>query len=153
MFEFRVSQRWTWRLGCYVVRRDIYRRFGGMYYLCFYNREVSHARCKHLADLCLMIASLWFVASLTLRPRRWRQTSNGLKGFTAQKEVLFVLLFMWGYYIHRPSGPPGLLTNVYRVLFSRGLRGRGVKLTTYLQLVLRSRKMKLQGGADKSLAL
>jgi hypothetical protein len=37
-------------------------------------------------------------------------------------------------------GPPKLLSNGYRGLFSRGLSGRGVKLTTHLQLVPRSRK-------------
>jgi hypothetical protein len=35
---------------------------------------------------------------------------------------------------------PGLLSNGYRVLFPLGLGGRAVKLTTHLQLVLRTRK-------------
>jgi hypothetical protein len=37
-------------------------------------------------------------------------------------------------------GPPNLLSNGYQGLFHRGLSGRGVKLTTRLQLVPRSRK-------------
>jgi hypothetical protein len=37
-------------------------------------------------------------------------------------------------------GPPNLLFNGYRGFFPRGLSGRVVKLTTHLQLVLRSRK-------------
>jgi hypothetical protein len=37
-------------------------------------------------------------------------------------------------------GPPSLLFSGYRVLFPRGKSGRGVKLTTQLQLVPRSRK-------------
>jgi hypothetical protein len=37
-------------------------------------------------------------------------------------------------------GPPSLLSNGYRGLFPRGLSSRGVKLTTHLQLVPRSRK-------------
>jgi hypothetical protein len=36
--------------------------------------------------------------------------------------------------------PPNLLSNGYRGLFPRGWSGRGVKLTTHLQLVPRSRK-------------
>jgi hypothetical protein len=36
--------------------------------------------------------------------------------------------------------PPKLLSKWYRGLFPQGLSGRGVKLTTYLQLVPRSRK-------------
>jgi hypothetical protein len=36
--------------------------------------------------------------------------------------------------------PPNLLSSGYRGLFHRGWSGRGVKLTTHLQLVLRSRK-------------
>jgi hypothetical protein len=36
--------------------------------------------------------------------------------------------------------PPNLLSNGYRGLFPRGYSGRGVKLSTHLQLVLRSRK-------------
>jgi hypothetical protein len=36
--------------------------------------------------------------------------------------------------------PPNLLSNRYRGLFPRGLSGQGVKLTTHLQLVSRSRK-------------
>jgi hypothetical protein len=42
---------------------------------------------------------------------------------------------------HRLLGPPNLLSNGYRGLFPRGLRGRGEKLPTHLQLVPRSRKM------------
>jgi hypothetical protein len=41
---------------------------------------------------------------------------------------------------NRLWGPPNLLSNGYRRLFPRGLSGRGVKLTTHLQLVPRSRK-------------
>jgi hypothetical protein len=37
-------------------------------------------------------------------------------------------------------GPPNLLANGYRGLFPRGYSGRGVNLTTHLQLVPRSRK-------------
>jgi hypothetical protein len=37
-------------------------------------------------------------------------------------------------------GPPNLLSNGYRGLFSRGQNGQGVKLTTHLQLVPRSSK-------------
>jgi hypothetical protein len=37
-------------------------------------------------------------------------------------------------------GPSNLLSNGYRGLFPRGQNGRGVKLTTHLQLVSRSRK-------------
>jgi hypothetical protein len=37
-------------------------------------------------------------------------------------------------------GPPNLLSNGHRGLFPRGQSGRGVKLTTELQLVLRSTK-------------
>jgi hypothetical protein len=37
-------------------------------------------------------------------------------------------------------GPPSLLSNGYRGLFPRGKSGRGVKLTTHLQLVPRSIK-------------
>jgi hypothetical protein len=37
-------------------------------------------------------------------------------------------------------GPPNLLSNGYRGFFPRGSSGRGVKLTTHLQLVPRSRK-------------
>jgi hypothetical protein len=37
-------------------------------------------------------------------------------------------------------GPPNLLSNRYRRLFLRGQSGRGVKLTTHLQLVQSSRK-------------
>jgi hypothetical protein len=37
-------------------------------------------------------------------------------------------------------GPPKLLSNGYRGLFPRGYRDRGVKLTTHLQLVPRSRQ-------------
>jgi hypothetical protein len=37
-------------------------------------------------------------------------------------------------------GPPNLLSNWYWGLFPRGLSGRGVKLTTHLQLVPSSRK-------------
>jgi hypothetical protein len=37
-------------------------------------------------------------------------------------------------------GPPNLLFNGYRGFFPRVLRGRGVKLTTHLQLVPRSRE-------------
>jgi hypothetical protein len=37
-------------------------------------------------------------------------------------------------------GPPSLPSNGYRGLFLRGLSGEGVKLTTHLQLVPRSRK-------------
>jgi hypothetical protein len=37
-------------------------------------------------------------------------------------------------------GPPNLLSNGYRGLFPRGWSGRGVKLTTHLQLLPRSRK-------------
>jgi hypothetical protein len=37
-------------------------------------------------------------------------------------------------------GRPNLLSNGYRGLFPRGLSSRGVKLTTHLQLVPRSRK-------------
>jgi hypothetical protein len=37
-------------------------------------------------------------------------------------------------------GPPSLLSNGYHGLFTRGLSGRGVKLTTHLQLMPRSRK-------------
>jgi hypothetical protein len=36
--------------------------------------------------------------------------------------------------------PPSLLTNGYGGLFPRGLSGRGVKMTSHLQLVPRSRK-------------
>jgi hypothetical protein len=36
-------------------------------------------------------------------------------------------------------GSPSLLSNGYRGLFSRGYSGRGVKLTTHLHLVPRSR--------------
>jgi hypothetical protein len=35
-------------------------------------------------------------------------------------------------------GPSSLLTNGHQVLFPRGYSGKGVKLTTYLQLVARS---------------
>jgi hypothetical protein len=37
-------------------------------------------------------------------------------------------------------GPPNLLSSGYRGLFPRGKSDRGVKLTTHLQLVPRSRK-------------
>jgi hypothetical protein len=37
-------------------------------------------------------------------------------------------------------GPPNLLFSGYRRLFPRGGSGRGVKLTTHLQLVPTSRK-------------
>jgi hypothetical protein len=37
-------------------------------------------------------------------------------------------------------GPPNRLSNGYRGLFPRGWSGRGVKLTTHLKLVPRSRK-------------
>jgi hypothetical protein len=37
-------------------------------------------------------------------------------------------------------GPPNLLSSGYRWLFPRGQSGRGVELTTHLQLVPRSRK-------------
>jgi hypothetical protein len=40
----------------------------------------------------------------------------------------------------RLCGPPNLLSNVYWELFPRGQSGRGVKQTTHLQLVPRSRK-------------
>jgi hypothetical protein len=40
----------------------------------------------------------------------------------------------------RPLGPPSLLSNGYRGLFSRRLSGGSMKLTTHLQLVSRSRK-------------
>jgi hypothetical protein len=40
----------------------------------------------------------------------------------------------------RLCGPPNLLSNGYRGFLPRGLSGRGVKLTTHLQLVSRSRK-------------
>jgi hypothetical protein len=38
-------------------------------------------------------------------------------------------------------GPPSLLSYVYRGLFPRGLNGHGVKVSTHLQLLPRSRKM------------
>jgi hypothetical protein len=38
-------------------------------------------------------------------------------------------------------GPSSLLSNGYRVLYPRGYSGRGVKLTTHLHLVPRSRKL------------
>jgi hypothetical protein len=44
---------------------------------------------------------------------------------------------------HRPDrfwGPPSLLSNGYRELFPRGYSGRGVKLTSHLQRVPRSRE-------------
>jgi hypothetical protein len=37
-------------------------------------------------------------------------------------------------------GPPNLLSNGYRGFFPKGWSGRGMKLTTHLQLVPRSRK-------------
>jgi hypothetical protein len=40
-------------------------------------------------------------------------------------------------------GPPSLLSNGYRGLFPRGQSGRGVKLTTHLQIVPRSRNVYL----------
>jgi hypothetical protein len=40
----------------------------------------------------------------------------------------------------RLRGPPNLLSNGYRWVLSPGLNGRGVKLTTHLQLVSKSRK-------------
>jgi hypothetical protein len=40
----------------------------------------------------------------------------------------------------RPWGPPSLLPTGTRGLFPRGESGRGVKLTTHLRLVTRSRK-------------
>jgi hypothetical protein len=45
---------------------------------------------------------------------------------------------------YRPDrfwGPPNLLPNGYRGFFRREKSGRGVKLTTHLQLVRRSRKL------------
>jgi hypothetical protein len=42
--------------------------------------------------------------------------------------------------LDRHLGPPNLLSIGYRGLFPRGLSGWGVKLTTHLQLVPRSRK-------------
>jgi hypothetical protein len=43
----------------------------------------------------------------------------------------------------RLGGPPSLLSNGYRRLFPRAQIGRGVKLTTYLHLVPRSRMVEL----------
>jgi hypothetical protein len=40
-------------------------------------------------------------------------------------------------------GPPSLLSNGYRGLFTRGWNGSGVKLTTHLQLEPRSKNMDL----------
>jgi hypothetical protein len=40
-------------------------------------------------------------------------------------------------------GPPSLLSNGYRGRFPEGYRGRGVKLTTHLHLVPRSRMLEL----------
>jgi hypothetical protein len=42
---------------------------------------------------------------------------------------------------YRPWGPLSLLSYVQRKVFPRGQSGRGVKLTTHLQLVPRSRKL------------
>jgi hypothetical protein len=38
-------------------------------------------------------------------------------------------------------GPPSVLANGYRAFFPRRSSGRGLKLTTYLHLVMRSRKL------------
>jgi hypothetical protein len=51
-----------------------------------------------------------------------------------------IIIFSSPYRPDRLWGPPILLSNGYRVLFPRALSGRGVKLTTHLQLVPRSRK-------------
>jgi hypothetical protein len=43
-------------------------------------------------------------------------------------------------------GPPSLLSNGYRRIFIRGKSGRGVKLTTHLELLPRSRRSRIHGS-------
>jgi hypothetical protein len=77
------------------------RRFGGTYRLHLQVRRISRARNQResswqVTSACNLI-SLWFLARLIRRPRRWRRydtskrwlTFDGLHGVIFQKIVLF----------------------------------------------------------------
>jgi hypothetical protein len=94
------------------------------------NLKMSHMYIRSPYCRCMESGQLsqysdWLRAG---RPRAWSSSPGKVKNF------LFSTLF------REVLGPPNLLSNGYRGLFQRGLSGRGVKLTTHLQLVLRSRK-------------
>jgi hypothetical protein len=71
-----------------------------------------------------------------------RETNYGLdgRGSIPGRDEIF-LFFITG--LDWLWGPPSLISNGYRGLFPRGQSGRGVKLTTHLHLVPRSRMVEL----------
>jgi hypothetical protein len=127
-----------------LIRLHTDRRNKNSFAASLNQQQATKYSCAVTKNSQIVLATVTFSESTHIKCRSRDSvvsiaTGYGLEGVEIRVPV-GSRIFSFPRHPDRLWGPFNLLSNEYRGLFFRVQSGRGVKLTTHLQLVLRSRK-------------